>query len=118
MKTKEDDTRVDEGQSHTGRPTGSTASANEAKRPKRDVRALNRAIALLRSVVAPHEDDKKTGDHNWRQCRRCLAMEMMDHARSIDDLTKLLEDYTSLLAKARADYAYRPKKIGVGVWDE
>jgi hypothetical protein len=72
--------------------------------PRRDVRALNRGIALLRSMVAEHEDDRRTGEHEWRQCRRCLALGMLEQSRPIADLAKVLEDYERLLRIARANH--------------
>ena len=55
-----------------------------------DGRALDKGIALLKSLVAPHDGLDKNDDHAWGKCRRCLAREELDHKGSDDALKAVL----------------------------
>lgn len=57
-------------------------------------RQLDKGIALLKSLIAPHDGLDKNDDHAWRKCRKCLAREELDHKGSDEALQAVLASLT------------------------
>ena len=63
---------------------------------------LDKARALLLSMVAEHENIRRNGEHSWRKCRACLAVNELEnnpHAQAC--LRELIEEYDRLAAGRR-----------------
>src|SRR5690349_4992792 len=46
---------------------------------------FEKGIALLKSMIAPHDDGPEGLEHAWRHCRRCLARHEFEGNKKADD---------------------------------
>jgi hypothetical protein len=37
-------------------------------------RDYDKTVALLKSIAAPCQSDRRNAEHSWRHCRHCLAV--------------------------------------------
>ncbi len=63
---------------------------------------LDKIVALLKSVAATCEDVKASGEHEWRKCRHCLALQELDYKDNRKRLSNLLAELERLRVSSRS----------------
>jgi hypothetical protein len=63
-------------------------------------RDYDKIMALLKSIAAPCQSDRKNAEHSWRNCRHCLAIAELEQ----DDVRAKLQVF--LLAVEIGDRHY------------
>lgn len=57
-----------------------------------------KALKLLEAMVEPCKHQQKSGEHEWRKCRRCLAHNEADSWQGVELLAVLLAELLSVPA--------------------
>jgi len=63
-------------------------------------RDYDKIVALLKSIAAPCQSDRKNAEHSWRTCRHCLALQELDYA----DVRRKLGAFLLAVETADRDY--------------
>lgn len=88
-------------------PIGTAPAETDGKRAK--------ALKLLEAMVQPCEDQRKSGEHEWRKCRRCLAHQLAEEAHGTELLaglfTELQRGHASALGESSSSLAGRLRAV-------